>query len=653
MNLKDKIINILGRPKNRRFRLVENQGTDDIIEEISTAHEFFKNDYDKFSHLFYNADNKKILQNLFDFCKANIPYVVETGKLQTTRSPSVILHSKGADCKHYAGFIAGVLDSINRKFNKKIRWAYRFAGYKDFSENLQHVFVVVKTPTGEIWVDPCFNSLDDRSSYPVVYHDISIKNHSAAIGALERIGLTPIDVEEEVTDFLPEADDHAGSGPLPPAKKYLTDEEIKNLDVPEYEKYVIKKGIELQKRGLNYYIEIMEHFGRPVYYDVLKDPPFVFGYYDGNNFHVVELPPETAYYGQPCPPPIEGLTVIYNQKIYGYTIPEGMPAPIIRNGKLVFDKLYFPGTGEEGTKKMMGENGAFLMVVMAAAMGAMQLAFSPYPDAYDFENMLNFRVRHNRNHENFLKQHNREPKTFVGKILKEIGKGIESIGQGAVKLFGAVPRQAFRLVVASNFANLAVALDKKMQQNQSELEKWWDKWGGEWKKLKQSIEAGSDEKPWYLGLNQLKGLEALAKTDPKEWDKIDIEDGEYIGADPATGTATVLTALPIIVSVIKIIAIFLPDGKAKELADVGSEIYDKIANEKDPNILSELANWLDANFKTKVPANDGSNGQAPYPGGEITWGTPGGEEKAFLLGNKNLLIIAAAGAAGLLLLNKK
>src|SRR5690606_31927302 len=196
------------------------------------------------------------------------------------------------------------------------------------------------------------------------------------------------------------------------------------------------------------------------------------------------------------------------------------------------------------TKKLMGENGAFLMVIMTAAMGALQLAYSPYPDADDFENMLNFRVRHNRGHENFLKQHNREPKTFVGKILKEIGKGTESIGQGAVQVFGSIPRNAFRLIVASNFGNLAVALDKKLQSDKPDLVKFWEKWGGTWDKLQQSIEAGRDEKPWFLGIPQLKILEQLQNTDVKDWDKIENPESNSIGAEPVS-SASVMAALPI------------------------------------------------------------------------------------------------------------
>src|SRR5690606_56724 len=151
----------------------------------------------------------------------------------------------------------------------------------------------------------------------------------------------------------------------------------------------------------------------------------------------------------------------------------------------------------------------------------------------------------NRNHENFLKAHNREPKTFFGKIIKAIGKGIESIGQGAVKIFGSVPRQAFRLVVASNFANLAVYLDQAIIADETKIKKWWEKWGGDFDMLKRSVDAGKDERPYYLGISQLKALEALSKNMAADWDKLEeVEDSGAIG-EPAS-TSAVLTALPII-----------------------------------------------------------------------------------------------------------
>src|SRR5690606_25557929 len=150
-----------------------------------------------------------------------------------------------------------------------------------------------------------------------------------------------------------------------------------------------------------------------------------------------------------------------------------------------------------------------------------------------------------------------------------------------------------------------------MQSDKPDLVKFWEKWGGTWDKLQQSIEAGRDEKPWFLGIPQLKILEQLQNTDVKDWDKIENPESNSIGAEPVS-SASVMAALPIIIGVIKLVSDYLPDGKVKDLAQKGADLYDKIANTDDPFDVSNLADWLDANFTTKVPKNDGSNGQPPY-----------------------------------------
>lgn len=174
MNEKEYLLSKLPPLKNYHKTIVKDQDTHDIINELLNSHEIFKSDYDKISNEFFSPDNERILQSLFAFCKKYIPYKIESDEIQSSRSPAAILLNPG-DCKHYASFIGGVLDSLNRKGNN-INWYYRFANYNPFSHDVGHVFVMAKIKGKEIWIDPVLSYFDSREKIPYFYIDKKIKS---------------------------------------------------------------------------------------------------------------------------------------------------------------------------------------------------------------------------------------------------------------------------------------------------------------------------------------------------------------------------------------------------------------------------------------------------------------------------------------------
>lgn len=149
-------------PFERNYVLIhKEQGVYDIVKEVCEAHKFFAQDYDQVSGYFNYKDVTDICKRLFDFCKDNIRYSVEDEESQTTKSPAAIIALGEGDCKHYAGWIAGILDSLKRK-GRNIDWSYRFASYRPFDSTPQHVFVVVKKGGKEIWIDPVLQNFNQR-----------------------------------------------------------------------------------------------------------------------------------------------------------------------------------------------------------------------------------------------------------------------------------------------------------------------------------------------------------------------------------------------------------------------------------------------------------------------------------------------------------
>jgi hypothetical protein len=158
----DALLSVLPPYKGRVITVVKDQDVDDIIAEVCDAHKYFAKDYDKIAKYFWTGNIYETCKKLFDFCKSHIVYEIETDNDQTTKSPAAILREGRGDCKHYAGFIAGVLDAINRQFGAGIDWMYRFASYDMLSSTPQHVFVVAEDNEGEIWVDPVLKKFDAR-----------------------------------------------------------------------------------------------------------------------------------------------------------------------------------------------------------------------------------------------------------------------------------------------------------------------------------------------------------------------------------------------------------------------------------------------------------------------------------------------------------
>jgi hypothetical protein len=164
-------------PFNHKSILIEtSQGVPDIIREVLEAHKYFSADYNTIWDFFYSNSTEKICKKLFQFCKDNLTYKVESEARQTTKSPSAIIATAdlGNDCKHYAGFIGGCLSAIVRNTGRDINWKYRFASYDLFETDPGHVFIVVNDGANEFWVDPVLDSFN-KKLVPTYYTDKKIK----------------------------------------------------------------------------------------------------------------------------------------------------------------------------------------------------------------------------------------------------------------------------------------------------------------------------------------------------------------------------------------------------------------------------------------------------------------------------------------------
>ena len=164
---------LLGRLKSfggNSKMIVRDQQVPDIISAMLSAHKMYAGEYDKISKDFYSGDGVQTAKKLFDFLKKNVQYKIESDKSQRIMSPSAILSLGKNDCKNYALFIMGVLDSLKRKGLIDNKIYYRFASYKLLDEIPHHVFAVIQDEDGnEYFIDPVLSTFNERKTY---YHKI-------------------------------------------------------------------------------------------------------------------------------------------------------------------------------------------------------------------------------------------------------------------------------------------------------------------------------------------------------------------------------------------------------------------------------------------------------------------------------------------------
>lgn len=194
---KSAVLKKLAPFNNYRKVVSADQTVTDIIDGIVNTHYQYADEYDKISNYFVGESELETARNIFNFLKSNVPYYIESNNNQTLRSPSAIVALPG-DCKSYALFANGVLDSLNRKGIFQVPLAFRFAGYKDSTREPQHVFAVMYPGTKkEIWIDPVLPRFNEKRQ-PSFYKDKKIK---MALIALSGVGYTANDKRAEMEAY--------------------------------------------------------------------------------------------------------------------------------------------------------------------------------------------------------------------------------------------------------------------------------------------------------------------------------------------------------------------------------------------------------------------------------------------------------------------
>jgi hypothetical protein len=408
----------------REILIKEKQTTNDIVRQILIKHKKCRSDYAQICSQFDKGetqDNWGLCKTLFDYCKANISYRVETKERQTVSSPKTIISQGEGDCKHYALFIAGVLDALKRQ-GHKIDWCFRFANYDLLSSSPEHVFVVVFDGNNEIWVDPVLRIFDYKKPFIFCIDEFVDSPVMSGVGSI---------------------------GAVSPAMTQA----------------------QLNASGIYFALKVFanQNLTPQAATELISNPPFVFTL-NGLRYN---LPPENKVNGGAVPLMPPGLTVQYAPSFLGVPIPAYMPKPFVNtNNRLQIAPLQLSPTQPFSTDASVGNatnamllgNNKVLLNILMSVMGAMINSFSSHPYANGFNDLSHY-IIDLRNKDNFLDPIDK--KTIGGLVLQVAAKDVLPVAEAVVSI--AIPVTApFIALGAAALNPLAVkATSDKADQSQN------------------------------------------------------------------------------------------------------------------------------------------------------------------------------------------
>jgi hypothetical protein len=155
MNI-NQLVKILPPPQGTKTLVTRFQNTADLTKAINASHKENLPFARKIAPYFRGSNNYQTGKNIHDFLRHYVPYKVEPGSSQTTKTLPRMLNDAnrglGSDCKHYSVFTGTILDALG------IPFVYRLAGY--VSNTPQHIYAVIKDGKKEIPVDAVLPQYD-------------------------------------------------------------------------------------------------------------------------------------------------------------------------------------------------------------------------------------------------------------------------------------------------------------------------------------------------------------------------------------------------------------------------------------------------------------------------------------------------------------
>jgi hypothetical protein len=405
---KDSLIAKLPPQKGEDQVIANHQDLDDIVDEVLAAHQAFSKDYDLICGQFAGDHVEK---KLWDFCKNNLKYKVESEKLQRTKSPTVLLNHGYCDCKGYAGFVAGILDGLNRSGQGQYDWCYRFATYEDDDSAPGHVFVVVRHRSGrDVWIDPVLDQFNKRHPEPLEWED-----KARPMTLVRMSGVAPAQTRTPVS---------AGCcGNISPLCGYRVGTLPAAGFTPD------QLGIPIAQAVFQKYPEFPGAID-----EIARNPPVRF--FVGNN--QIPLPPAVTHGGQAVPMIPNGLRLVWDSTFMGKPIPADMLNVAVSNGMLkVFPQTIASVGDYNATNDYLWNHQRWLLFLYLGALENLIYSYSSYPWGNKWDDLAGYLHDH-RDYNNWLAYYDQNQKTFFGNVLQQTVSVVSDVQTVAAPFEAAV-----------------------------------------------------------------------------------------------------------------------------------------------------------------------------------------------------------------------
>jgi len=430
----------------------DNQSVKDIIHEVLNAHSEFSNDYDKISKYFDKSNTQDICKGIAVFLSENVRYKEEPEESQTSALPGGLLTRKHGDCKHYAGFSAGILDSIKRLTGKKIDWKYRFASYDPFYKTPHHVFVVVNDGENEITIDPTPGAML-KTPYWIV--DQTVKKSKMPLlrniaGIDDQIGYTDIRLVSNVDNI-----NFDGSGKYSGVfNPYLGLSNYHDFGGGQDDNALYQRLAD-EINSLVPGSAVNSDFVKWIYYNNIRSWNFLFPNGVRPGFSAENI------------------------------LPAGYPKLVVtQDGRLDFDR----------DVQIDDYRNAEIHILTAWAQSLINQYDdqSPYPITPKHLKEFSQGKFGGYGARNIFS----EPRgtNFFQAAWNTLTDVVEFVGQGVIKIIGSIPRNAFLALVGLNVFNIAANMQRSIDNGEwEEIASKWEKIGGNPDKLYNTIQDGKDK----------------------------------------------------------------------------------------------------------------------------------------------------------------